>query len=472
LAKKLEEYADTELVDITGEMVRGKHSDRNTGKPINLDVYKDIEAMKSKYKKEEYILSSTGAIKGLFSNLLLALKRLGTSSKLKYNEFSRMIEYENRNLEDLDLINFRDEVNREIEADFKTPEILQATHKLSSENSYNPIKQMIESKEWDKTERVETFFIDYLGAEDSEYTRTLAKRWLTGAVARVYEPGIKFEVVPIFHGKQGIGKSTIGDKLAGEYFTDSLKGMTNKDDLLILAGKWIVELSELSAMGETRIEEVKSFISARTDTFRVPYDKLPKDHNRTIVFFGTTNTPQFLKDVTGDRRFFPVSCKPNASKDIFNISKETIQQLWAEAYEYYKNDTRIFYTEEEQDYIEENYRKDVRYEDELLNQVTHFINLEIPKDFYKLQTYEQKKIFNDGYYYKGDSNIKVTGFQSKIEKFHTRDLLKIIGYEPLKPNFNSLMAKVNMYMNNFDEWEYKPSLKINGRVTSGYVKRK
>src|SRR5699024_8695552 len=227
-------------------------------------------------------------------------------------------------------------------------------------------------------------------------TRTLAKRWLTGAVARVYEPGIKFEVVPIFHGKQGIGKSTIGDKLAGEYFTDSLKGMTNKDDLLILAGKWIVELSELSAMGETRIEEVKSFISARTDTFRVPYDKLPKDHNRTIVFFGTTNTTQFLKDVTGDRRFFQVSCKPNASKDIFNISKETIQQLWAEAYEYYKNDTRIFYTEEEQDYIEENYRKDVRYEDELLNQVTHFINLEIPKDFYKLQTYEQKKIFNDG----------------------------------------------------------------------------
>src|SRR5699024_947608 len=133
-------------------MVRGKHSDRNTGKPTNIDVYKDIEAMKSKYKKEEYILSSTGAIKKVFSNLELALKKLGISSRLKYNEFTDEVIYLNEEVNDFHLIKFRSDISKEIEVDFTTKDILQAVTNLALKNKYHPVKQIIEGKEWDKIE--------------------------------------------------------------------------------------------------------------------------------------------------------------------------------------------------------------------------------------------------------------------------------------------------------------------------------
>ena len=434
--------------------------------PYENELKKQLEQTSDTKLKEEYILSSTGAIKKVFSNLELALKKLGISSRLKYNEFTDEVIYLNEEVNDFHLIKFRSDISKEIEVDFTTKDILQAVTNLALKNKYHPVKQIIEGKEWDKIERVETFFIDYLGAEDSEYTRTLAKRWLTGAVARIYKPGTKFEIVPIFHGKQGIGKSTIGNKLAGEYFTDSLQGMSNKDDLLLLIGKWIVELGELSAMSKERSERVKHFISVESDRIRKPYGTTSQDYDRTCVFYGTTNNPHFLNDITGNRRFFPVERVSEPIKDIFNISSETVQQLWAEAYEYYKNGTRIFYTEEEQDYIEKNYRNDVLYEDELLIRIKHFINMKVPSDFYELKLFEQKQVFENG-------NISTThmyrdNFEHQLEKIHVRTMVEIIGYDPLNQQFNSVLNKANMYMNNFEEWERKKSVRINQKVSTGF----
>ena len=153
---------------------------------------------------------------------------------------------------------------------------------------------MIHSKPWDGVQRVESIFIDYLGVDDNSYTRAVARKWMAGAVARIYEPGIKFEMVPIIAGKQGLGKSTLFQRLGGDFFTDSLRSLGNtKDDYQLLIGAFIIELGELSSMSTTETDQIKSFVSARSDKIRLPYARTTQTYKRTCVFAGTTNTSQY-----------------------------------------------------------------------------------------------------------------------------------------------------------------------------------
>src|SRR5699024_6955439 len=140
---------------------------------------------------------------------------------------------------------------------FSETDILSVLNVLARERSYHPIKRFIESKKWDKTPRAESLFIDYLGADDNQYIRDTTRKWLAGAVARVYQPGIKFEIIPILQGVQGSGKSTMASKLGGDYFTDSLQTMgKTKDDYQVLVNNWIVELGELASMNSTETETI------------------------------------------------------------------------------------------------------------------------------------------------------------------------------------------------------------------------
>ena len=131
---------------------------------------------------------------------------------------------------------------------------------IGKEQSINPVKDWIETEQWDGTPRAERYFIDYLGAEDNEYTRAVTRKWLAGAVKRVYQPGCEFELVPILEGKQGLGKSTAARNLFPTKFSDSLKSMGKTDeDYKKLQGNWIMELGELSAMKKTEIESATTF---------------------------------------------------------------------------------------------------------------------------------------------------------------------------------------------------------------------
>ena len=133
-------------------------------------------------------------------------------------------------------------------------------------------------------------------------------------MARIYRPGVKFEIVPILSGAQGIGKSTLINKLAPDFFSDGLRGLgESKDDLQFLIGSWLLEISELSAM-KNRSGKTKQFISAREDRFRVAYGDIPQRFPRTCVFIGTSNNDQYLKDKTGNRRFYPLSCERGRQK--------------------------------------------------------------------------------------------------------------------------------------------------------------
>lgn len=206
---------------------------------------------------------------------------------------------------------------------------------VASERSFHPIKEYFDSlPEWDGTERIDTLLIDQLGAEDSIYTRTVMRKVLVAAVARIYEPGIKFDFILVVSGPQGIGKSTLFSKLGMKWFSDSLSisDMRDKTGPEKLQGYWILELSELNGIKKMDVETVKSFISRTDDKYRAAYGSVVESHPRQCVIVGSTNNISgFLRDVTGNRRFWPVDVSGESEKKPWNLKQEDIDQIWAEA---------------------------------------------------------------------------------------------------------------------------------------------
>lgn len=212
-----------------------------------------------------------------------------------------------------------------------------AIEQVSSDNAFHPIKLYLESLTWDGVPRIDTFLVDYMGAEDNAYTREAFRKMLLAAVTRIYEPGRKFDTALVFYSEQGVGKSTLIQRLSKGWFNDSLTNLSGKESYEAIRFAWLVELAELSALRKSDVEAVKNFISKREDTYRGAYARRVKTHKRQCVFFGSTNDDEFLKDATGNRRFFPVEVKrTRKTRLIFEPEFDAVvDQLWAEAMEGY-----------------------------------------------------------------------------------------------------------------------------------------
>lgn len=217
---------------------------------------------------------------------------------------------------------------------------------VASERAYHPVKEYLDHLPiWDGIKRVDTLLTDYLGAEDSEYARAVISKTLVAAVARIYQPGTKFDSVLILNGPQGIGKSTLFAKLAGAWFSDSLTltDMRDKSGPEKLQGYWILELGELAGMKKTDVETVKSFLSRVDDKYRASYGLNVESHPRQCVIVGSTNTESgFLRDITGNRRFWPVRVNGQGKRKPWQISQEEVTQIWAEAVAAYKAGEKLF----------------------------------------------------------------------------------------------------------------------------------
>ena len=163
-----------------------------------------------------------------------------------------------------------------------------------SRNRFHPVRDYLKGLTWDGTPRAETLYIDYLGAEDSAYTRMVTKQHLKAAVARVMQPGVKFDPCLVLSGPQGIGKPTILAKLGRQWFNDSIVSLQGKDPMEQLQGSWIIELSEMQATNKSENDQIKAFISRQVDKFRAPYGRRTEEFPRQCVFAATTNDYVFL----------------------------------------------------------------------------------------------------------------------------------------------------------------------------------
>jgi len=216
---------------------------------------------------------------------------------------------------------------------------------VANENRYHPVRDYLNSLQWDGTERIRYALHHFLGADTDEYTYEALKLFLMGAIRRVFRPGSKFEVMLCLVGGQGAGKSTFFRLLAGrdEWFSDDLKKLDDENVYRKLQGHWIIEMSEMIATANAKsIEEIKSFLSRQKETYKVPYETHPADRLRQCVFGGTTNRQDFLpRDRTGNRRFLPVTVYPERAEvhilDDEAAARAYIEQMWAEAMTVYRS---------------------------------------------------------------------------------------------------------------------------------------
>lgn len=261
---------------------------------------------------------------------------------------------------------------------------------IEKKNKYHPIIDYLNSNTWDKVSRVDTLMIDYLGAEDCEYTRSITRKMLVAAVSRVFNPGIKFDYMLVLVGRQGIGKSYIINLLGREWYSDSLNTVYGKEAYEQLQNAWILEMAELSATKKADAEAIKHFISKTEDSYRQAYGRRVDTFKRQCVFFGTTNENEFLKDRTGNRRYWPLMVGVNKPlKNLFkDLNKNEINQIWAEALYLYKCGEKLILEGEiereanlkQEQHLESNSKEGM---------IREFLNMKLPKSWDKMDVLKE-----------------------------------------------------------------------------------
>ncbi len=225
--------------------------------------------------------------------------------------------------------------------------IYDASTLAAHKHTINDVKDYLTSLEWDGAKRLETLFVDYLGARDTIYARAVARKSLVAAVARVMTPGCKYDYTPILAGPQGIGKSTLLRLLGLRWYSDSLTVFEGKEAAEMIQGVWINELGELSGLSRSETNAVKQFLSRTEDIYREPYGRRTGVYPRRCVFFGTTNDSEFLRDRTGNRRFWPVDVGLQPTiKSVFKQLEDEVPQIWAEAFCYWQLGEPLYLTGE------------------------------------------------------------------------------------------------------------------------------
>ena len=213
----------------------------------------------------------------------------------------------------------------------------------SSERVYHPIKEYFKTLKWDKVSRLDTLLVDYLGAKDNIFVREVTRKTFCAAVTRIFEPGKKFDSILVLCGPQGIGKSTLFSKLGKEWYSDSLSLCDMKDKTAAekLQGYWLLELGELAGIKKVDVEVIKSFISRTDDKFRKAYGVNVESNPRSNIIVGTTNSEGgFLRDITGNRRFWPVMVSGNSNLKPWDL--KDVDQIWAEALYRYEQGEELY----------------------------------------------------------------------------------------------------------------------------------
>lgn len=265
---------------------------------------------------------------------------------------------------------------------------------VSSQNKINAVKEYLKGLKWDGVKRLDTLLPDYLGADDNIYIRAVMRKSLCAAVGRAIVGGVKYDYMPIFTGPQGIGKSTFLSILGREWFSDSLSSFEGRDAAELIQGTWINEVGELTAMTKQETNAVKQFLSKTDDIYRAAYGRRTSKYPRRCVFFGTSNEDEFLKDTTGNRRFWPVDVGVHpAKKSVWKDLPKEVDQIWAEAYMLWRMGEPLYLSKEEgaiAGEMQESHRESSGKE----GVIRAFLEREIPAKWDALSLFERRQFWN------------------------------------------------------------------------------
>jgi len=319
-------------------------------------------------------------------------------------------------------------------------------------NSFHPIKDYLNGLVWDETERLDTLFIDFFGATDNLYSREAIRKHLVAAVARIFRPGCKYDLVPVIVGPQGTMKSTFIKKLGKSWFSDTFLTVQGKEALEQIQGAWIIEIAELSALRKAEVEAIKHFISKQEDIFRPAYARTSETFPRQCVFIGTTNEFDFLNDPSGNRRFIPIDVnKSQVTKHVFEDLDDIIDQIWAEAVFRFRAGEKLTLSEEAELIAKGEQIKHSKIDDRK-GIIEHFLDLKLPLDWEE-RDIESRKSFLDNY-----------DLSTNIEKYN-RDYVCMaeIWCECLGKERDSMTRyntrEINEVMKCLEDWEYVQSTK-------------
>lgn len=336
--------------------------------------------------------SDSGEIKKLLTNAILILENDQRIQGLCFNELSGAIEVDgklpwkrpSKYWRDVDSDQLYGWIADNYGVQFPETHFQKALSIVTSKRSFNPLRNYVRNlPEWDGVERVDTLLIDYLAADDTPYTRAVTRKTLIGAIQRVLKPGCKFDTVLVLDGAPGIGKSTMLRKLGGEWFSDSLSLADTRDKTAAekLQGVWIMEIGEMQGTRKADVDVMKGFISRQVDEYRAAYGRTVERRPRTCIICGTTNsTTGFLRDTTGNRRFWPVQVKRGSRLSVWDLTPDDIAQIWAETMAYVAEGEDSFLDAEMEKEAAKAQQSALMY-DEREGQVTDYLETLLPEDW-------------------------------------------------------------------------------------------
>ena len=329
----------TEQPEIKSQMVELRIDDSDVTDDFDDIEVGEVEETVDELWRAKLQLADNGTIKPTFLNATIILKNDDKINNIPmFNAFSGRVEIGRTGViwDSAHSYKIRKHIGAKYQVDFPETKVEQAIEDRAQKNKFHPVQEYLESVEWDGKRRLETLFIDYFKCDDNAYTREVAKCTLVAAVNRIYNPGYKFDNVPVIGGAQGIGKTTFIETLARKSWYGELTSFDPKVAVEETQGRLIVEINEMGATNRHDLEMQKSFISSRSTTVRLAYARHPVEYFRQFVLIGTTNQSEYLKDSTGNRRWWPIDSNMPYGENIdFEKLEREVDQIWAEAYMLY-----------------------------------------------------------------------------------------------------------------------------------------
>lgn len=334
--------------------------------------------------------------------------------------------------------------------------IADALTAVLTRHSYHPIRDYLSGLTWDGVPRLDRIIIDYMGAEDSELNRAMSRKHFVAAVARVFNPGCKYDYCLIMSGAEGIGKSTLLRVMGGRWFNDSITTLEGKEGMEQLRRAWVVELGELSSIKRSDVEQVKAHLSKQVDIYRAAYARRVLEHPRQCVFCGTTNEALFLKGDTGNRRFWviPVVAELRKYKDWSEAIRRDRDQLWAEAVHYYKQGEPLYLSEElevqakqrQQDFNDDN-------DDPIVAMLDKYLRTLLPVNWDTMDIQARRSYLRD------PDPLQAEGTVKRDKVCAAEFICEQLGKDMADKDYKYLCRRVSKMIGDRPEWERVSSTK-------------